>query len=150
MRFTVGLDRTVGRLVYRIHRRLYRLTGGWIGHRTPVGPILLLTTTGRRSGRRRSVPLLYFEQSGDYFVVGSNGGRPSYPGWILNVQSDARVSVQVGPRRFAAVAKVVSSAQRDDLWPRLTGFYPGWAHYETLTDRPIKVVRVSESTETLH
>jgi deazaflavin-dependent oxidoreductase (nitroreductase family) len=148
MRFTVGLDRTVGRSVYRIHRGLYRLSRGWIGHRTPVGPILLLTTTGRRSGRRRSVPLLYFATSGHYFVVGSNGGRPSPPAWIHNVQSEPRVSVQVGPRRFAAVAQLSSSAERDDLWPRLTEFYPGWAHYESLTDRPINVVRISESTTT--
>ena len=144
----MGLDRSVGRSVYRIHRGLYRLSRGWIGHRTPVGPILLLTTTGRRSGRRRSVPLLYFATSGHYFVVGSNGGRPSYPGWFLNVRGDAPVSVQVGARRFAAVAQVVTPAERDDLWPRLTAFYPGWAHYESLTDRPIPVVRISESTET--
>lgn len=59
------------------------------------------------------------------------------------------MSVQVGPRRFAAVAHVVTSAERDDVWPRLTELYSGGAHDESLTDRPINIVRISEDTATV-
>ena len=89
------------------------------------------------------MPLLYVERPGLYYVVASNGGRPSYPGWFLNVRENSRVKVQVGPRIFDAVAQVIEQAERNELWPQLTAFYSGWAHYETLTSRPIPVVRIS-------
>lgn len=133
----------MGRSLYRLHRWLYRRTRGVVGHRSPEGPILLLETTGRRSSQPRTVPLLYFKNEGFFYVVASNGGRPSYPGWFLNVRVNSRVKVQVGPRRLNAVAQVIEQAERNDLWPQLTAFYSGWAHYETLTSRPIPVVRIS-------
>lgn len=102
----------------------------------------MLVTTGRRTGQPRTVPLLYFERESLIYVVASNGGRPSFPGWFLNVRENAHVEVQVGSRRLAAVAHVVAQPERDELWPRLTSFYSGWAHYETLTTRPIPVVRI--------
>lgn len=140
LKSTVVLDRTIGRAVYRLHRLLYRLTRGLVGHRSPLGPILLLTTTGRRSGRLRTVPLLYFTRDGKYFVVASNGGRRGHPNWLLNLRREPGVALQVGARRLRAVGRELSPQEREVLWPALTAFYPGWAHYATLTDRPIPVV----------
>jgi deazaflavin-dependent oxidoreductase (nitroreductase family) len=140
LKFTVVLDRTIGRAVYRMHRRMYRLTNGWIGHRSPLGPILLLTTTGRSSGQLRTAPLLYFAKDGQYFVVASNGGRKGDPNWLLNVRQGPNVEVQVGSRRFRTVARELDPRARERLWPALTTFYSGWAHYATLTERPIPVV----------
>ena len=141
--FTVWLDRTVGRVVYRLHRRLYRLTGGPAGHRSPLGPILLLTTHGHRSGYPRTVPLLYFVDGGRHLVMGSNGGRPGRPGWLYNVRANANVGVQVGRRRFAGEDRQLTEGERDEVWPRLTTSYPGWAHYQTITDRVIEVVALA-------
>ncbi|HLG92392.1 MAG TPA: nitroreductase family deazaflavin-dependent oxidoreductase [Acidimicrobiales bacterium] len=138
--WAVRLDRTVGRPVYRLHRLAYQLTGGRIGHRSPAGPILLLTTTGRRSGAPRTTPLLYMPLDGAWVVVASNGGRPSPPAWLLNLQADPRASVQVGRQRWPVEAEVLTGEERERLWPRLCAFYPGWAHYQTLTDRPIPAV----------
>jgi deazaflavin-dependent oxidoreductase (nitroreductase family) len=140
IKFTVVLDRTIGRAVYRMHRRMYRLTNGLVGHRSPLGPILLLTTTGRTSGLLRTAPLLYFAADGQFFVVASNGGRPVDPNWFLNVRHDPDVDVQVGSRRFTSSACELDPREREQLWPALTTFYPGWAHYATLTERPIPVV----------
>jgi F420H(2)-dependent quinone reductase len=139
-RLTVGLDRSVGRSVYRLHRWLYRTTGGAVGHRSPLGPILLLTARGRRTGRVLTVPLLYFADGSVYYVVASNGGRPENPGWLLNVRHQPEVSVQVGSARFTTIARELSGEERTQLWPQLTEFYPGWAHYQTLTNRVIAVV----------
>ena len=136
------MDRTIGRALYRLHRRLYRLTRGFIGHRTPLGPILLLSATGRRTGLVRTTPLLYCELDGRIFVVGSNGGRPRPPQWLINVEAGPDVQVQIGARRFAAQARELSLDEQSALWPALTDFYPGWAHYQTLTSRPIRVIEI--------
>jgi deazaflavin-dependent oxidoreductase (nitroreductase family) len=136
----VRIDRTVGPLVYKLHRWMYRLTGGFFGQTSPVGPILLLTTTGRKSGQRRTIPLLYMEDGGRFVVVGSNGGRPEPPAWLLNLRVDPRAEVQVGSRRHRVRAEILDGADREALWQRLTQYYAGWAHYQTLTERPIPAV----------
>ena len=136
------LDRTLGRVLYRWHLRLYRWTRGVIGHRTPLGPILLLSATGRRTGLVRTTPLLYCELEGAIFVVGSNGGRPSPPQWLLNVEARPDVQVQIGAKHFAARARELDVAEQSARWPALTDFYPGWAHYQTLTSRPIRVIEI--------
>lgn len=139
-RTAVLIDRTVGPLVYKLHRWMYRMTGGLLGQSSSVGPMLLLTTTGRRSGRPRTVPLLYMEDGGRFVVVGSNGGRPEPPAWLLNLTANPSGEVQVGKLRHHIRAEILHGAARGDLWNRLGQFYAGWAHYQTLTDRSIPVV----------
>jgi len=139
---TVAFDRILGRMSYPVHNRLYRITGGRIGHRSPAGPMLLLTSTGRRSGVARSHALLYLQHEGQYYVVASNGGRSSNPNWLYNVRHEPNVKVQAGSRRFDATAHVLDSEERSSVWPLLIAFYPGWAHYETLTVRRLEVVRL--------
>ncbi len=146
MKLTVAFDRTVGRPLYRVHVQLYRLTRGLIGHKSPVGPMLLMTVRGRRTGQRRSVTLLYYRARGTYYVVGSNGGRPEQPTWLLNVRANPDVHVQAGAKQFDAVAHELSGSERALVWPELTNFYPGWAHYETLTDRAISVIALRNAT----
>src|SRR5438034_1014549 len=82
----VRLDRTVGRFIYPVHRMLYRLTGGRVGQKSAQGPMLLLTTTGRKSGQPRTQPLLYMPDGDNYVVVASNGGRDQPPAWWLNLR----------------------------------------------------------------
>ena len=137
------LDRTVGRALYRWHLRIYRLTRGVIGHRTPLGPILLLSVTGRRTGLVRTTPLLYCQLEEKIFVVGSNGGRSAPPLWLLNIEADPKVHVQIGAKHFAARARELPFEEQSVLWPALTDFYPGWAHYQTLTSRPIRVIEIA-------
>ena len=139
-RTAVLIDRTVGPFVYKLHRWMYRMTGGLLGQSSSVGPMLLLTTMGRRSGQARTVPLLYMEDGGRFVVVGSNGGRPDPPAWLLNLTANPRADVQVGRVHHSVQAEILHGAARGDLWNRLGQFYAGWAHYQTLTDRSIPVV----------
>jgi deazaflavin-dependent oxidoreductase (nitroreductase family) len=148
VKLTVAFDRTVGRPLYRVHVRLYRLTRGRIGHKSPVGPMLLMTVTGRRTGQSRSVTLLYYEARSTYYVVGSNGGRSGHPTWLLNVRANGHVRVQVGARCFDALARELPPEERASVWPELTTFYSGWAHYETLTDRTISVIALEPKVTT--
>jgi deazaflavin-dependent oxidoreductase (nitroreductase family) len=76
----------------------------------------------------------------NFVVVGSNGGRPQPPAWVLNLSAAPAVEVQVGRRKMTADARVLSEAERSEMWPRLIGHYKGWDHYQTLTERDLKVV----------
>jgi len=141
-KYTVMLDRSVGRFVYPLHRRLYTLTGGAIGHRSGLGPVLLLTVTGRKSGLPRVTPLLYMPDGDAFVVVGSNGGRPDPPQWLLNLEANPEATVQAGRQRAAVRAEILGGAEAEAMWPRLDHHYPGWRYYQSLTDREITPVRL--------
>lgn len=81
-------------------------------------------------------------REGHYYVVASNGGRPSDPSWLFNVRHDPNVTVQAGSKSFHATAHILDTKERSLMWPILTTFYPGWSHYETLTSRILQVVRL--------
>jgi deazaflavin-dependent oxidoreductase (nitroreductase family) len=80
-------------------------------------------------------------------VVGSNGGRGGNPSWLYNVRHHDQVMVQAGSKKFNARARELNDEERNATWPLLTSFYGGWAHYETLTNRSIRVVELTPSTE---
>jgi deazaflavin-dependent oxidoreductase (nitroreductase family) len=148
LKLTVAIDRTVGRTIYRWHVHLYRLTRGFIGHKSPVGPMLILETRGRKSGLTRAVTLLYYEKDHNYYVVASNGGRPEHPVWLLNVRQNPDVTVQVGANKFAAIARAVPSTDEPDRWNELVNHYGGWGDYQQLTDRTIWFVELVPTTRT--
>jgi deazaflavin-dependent oxidoreductase (nitroreductase family) len=122
----------------------YRLSGGRVAGHVPSGaPICLLTTTGRRSGRRRTVPLLYLPQGDDLVVVASRGGMGTHPAWYLNLLADPAATVQVGPRTVAVRARDATDEERDRLWPGLAAAYPHFDAYQARTSRRIPVVVLS-------
>jgi deazaflavin-dependent oxidoreductase (nitroreductase family) len=130
----------------RFHTRVYRATGGWLGHRmTGAVTSLLLTTTGRRTGQPRSVALAYSKDGGDLLIVASNFGGERPPAWLANLRADPRASVLVGHRRLAVTAEVVMPGDGD--YERLfaiadAGTRGRYQRYRTLTARPIPVVRL--------
>ena len=124
----------------RAHRTVYRLSGGRVLWRVADMPVLLLTTTGRRSGRPRTTPLTYFEHEGGLAVVGSNGGEERPPQWWLNLQADPRATVTIRRHARPVVAREATSAERAELWPRIVETNPGYAAYARRTTRRIPVV----------
>jgi deazaflavin-dependent oxidoreductase (nitroreductase family) len=125
----------------KIHVWLYRLTGGRLGnHIKRDAPVLLLTTTGRKTGKRRTNPLIYVEDGESYAVVASAGGAPKHPAWYLNLHANPDVNIQVKGRRQGAHAETADQEQRARLWPRLTAIWPDYDTYQTKTTRQIPVV----------
>ena len=124
----------------QLHAWLYRVTGGRIGQRAGHLTNLLLTTTGRKSGAARTVPLTYMADGDRYVLVASNGGADRDPAWWLNLEASPRARVQVGPRTLAVVAHRADAAERARLWPRLKAMNPFYAAYEQITAREIPVV----------
>ena len=122
----------------------YRLSGGRVAGRIPSGsPICLLTTTGRRSGRPRTVPLVYAPDGDDLVVVASRGGMGTHPAWYLNLVADPGATVQVGGSTMRVRARDATEAERERLWPTLTAAYPHFDAYQLRTSRSIPVVILS-------
>jgi F420H(2)-dependent quinone reductase len=124
-----------------LHSTLYRLTNGRIGGRFIAGsPILLLTTTGRRTGKQRIRPLTCVRDGDRYVLCASNGGSPRHPGWYHNLCATSRAEVQVGPEQLAVSAKTADPTERSRLFPRFVQMYKGYAGYEHKTSRQIPLV----------
>lgn len=123
-----------------MHAFLYRLTHGVVGRRLVDNDILLLTTTGHRSGEEHTVPLLYLTDGDRYVVIASYGGRPHHPGWYENLVAQPEVGVQVRSRRQSMVARTATSEERQRWWPRVVAAYDGYAAYQSRTGREIPIV----------
>lgn len=103
--------------------------------------ILILTTTGRKSGKQRKNALIFVETpGGGYAIVGSNGGSDRHPQWFSNLRADPEVKVQIKADRFVAHARVAGNDEHADLWPKLTKVWPDYDEYTKRTDRRIPIV----------
>jgi deazaflavin-dependent oxidoreductase (nitroreductase family) len=122
------------------HVRRYVETGGREGHDWNGAPVLILTTTGRRSGRRYSTPLIYGQHGDDYLVVASKGGADDPPDWYLNLQASPEVEVQVREEKFSARARTAAADEKPGLWRQMTGIWPDYDNYQRKTEREIPVV----------
>ena len=130
------------------HLRIYRESGGAEGHlfdATVAGvprlvPCLLLTTTGRRSGKKHTSPLFYTTAGEAYVVAGSKGGADTQPGWYLNLRANPIVEVQVGREQFTAHARLATGREREQLWGQMVQLASLYRDYQKKTKREIPVV----------
>lgn len=129
-----------------VHLFWYRMTGGLIGGSALGAPVLLLTTTGRKSGRARTTPLLYLEDGENFVVVGSNGGNDNHPAWFLNLRANPQAEIEIRNERTPVRAEIASSEERARLWPKLVEMYSGYARYQQETRREIPVVRLRQAS----
>jgi F420H(2)-dependent quinone reductase len=146
-----GLDKPIAtKIIKRMsaaHTRLYRATGGKIGKKWRVGsallkgvPICLVTTTGRKSGQLRTVPLCYLDDGERVILVASQGGLPSNPQWYLNIAANPAIEIRIGRTDRLMRARTADPDERAELWPRLVDMYADYASYATWTEREIPVV----------
>jgi deazaflavin-dependent oxidoreductase (nitroreductase family) len=127
-------------LFWTIHRWLYRVTRGRLGGRLINMPVLLLTTTGRRSGKPRTRALTYLPQGDGAVVIASFLGEPRHPDWWLNLRADPRATVQRGGTVTVMRAREAEGEERTRLWRELLERAPDYAEYQTRTTRRIPVV----------
>jgi proline iminopeptidase len=123
------------------HVRRYRETDGEEGHIWKEGStILLLTTTGRRTGNETTTPLIYGLDGDSPVIVASQGGAPDDPGWFKNLSKNPEVGVQIKGDRFRARARVAEGKERERLWEKMNEIWPHYDEYATRTERVIPVV----------
>ncbi|MCB1696547.1 MAG: nitroreductase family deazaflavin-dependent oxidoreductase [Pseudomonadales bacterium] len=114
------------------------------GEGGPSGlPTLLLTCVGRKSGEKRTTPLVFLQNGDDMIVVGSLAGYDTHPAWYLNVGANPQCWVQRDHNKMAAVARDATEQERAELWPKLTAMFPPWGYFQQQTDRPFAVVILS-------
>ena len=111
----------------------------------PDTPTLLLTTTGRKSGKQITMPLIYGVDGDRWVIVASKGGAPEHPAWFLNLQAKPQVELQVVGKKFSAVARVASGEERARLWKLMSDIYPPYPEYQTRTTREIPVVVLEQA-----
>jgi F420H(2)-dependent quinone reductase len=121
----------------RLNVPLYRLSGGRIGGRISKAPVLLLTTTGRKSGQPRTAPVVYLAEGDGLVVIGSNAGHNRTPAWSLNLKSNPEADVEIGRQRSLVRARVAEGEERAELWRKHNEQYSGFDEYEARTDRDI-------------
>lgn len=127
------------RWIGKLNIPLYRLSGGRIGGKINEAPVLLLTTTGRKSGQARTAPVVYLADGENMVVIGSNAGHNRTPAWSLNLKANPDAEVEVGRERRQVRARVTEGDERAGLWRRHNEQYSGFDEYEARTGREIAV-----------
>lgn len=132
-------------------KAVYRVSGGRLGHQVGGRRVLLLTTTGRRTGKHRTTPLVYMPLSAEtpgvrlatgegFLVAGSNWGGPRDPAWLLNLDAQPEAQIQAGTRRLDVFARRAGSEEAEALWPAACAYNDHWAGYRERCEREIPLI----------
>ena len=135
------------KLIISLAAFLYRVSAGRIGGTMYGGDVLLLTTTGRKTGKQRTLPLIYIMDGSTYVLTASIGGAPKHPGWFFNLRSHPRAVIQVKDRRINVVAEVASKEKKRELWAQLVAALPFYEKYQRKTTRDIPMVILHPANE---
>ena len=120
----------------------FRANGGKVGGMFAGAPLLLLTTTGAKSGQQRISPLAYLGDGGRMFIFASKAGAPTNPDWYHNIVAHPEVTIEVGEEKFNAKAVEITGKERDEIYAKQAALSPGFADYQTKTTRVIPVVEL--------
>jgi deazaflavin-dependent oxidoreductase (nitroreductase family) len=127
------LSNTIGarglRWTGRLNVPLYRLSGGRLGSKVGDGPVLLLTTTGRKSGEPRTAPVLYLAHGDAMVLIDTNGGNEKLPGWSYNLKAKPEAEVEIGRRKTPVTARIAEGTEREELWRACNEQYGGFDEY---------------------
>lgn len=135
------LPEPVLKAVTGFHRAVFRASNGKLANRGSGMPVLMLTTTGRKSGRQRETMLTSpLQEDGRIMLVASNGGAAHHPDWFLNLREHPAVEVTMGGATRPMTAHVADAAERAALWPRIVADHDNYGTYQQRTDRDIPVV----------
>jgi deazaflavin-dependent oxidoreductase (nitroreductase family) len=123
-----------------VHSGVYRATGGKLFGRMGKSPILLLNTVGRKSGNKRTSPLLYVKDGEDFVIIASKGGAPTHPAWYLNLRANPDATVEIGDREVRVRAEEADPKEKGRLWQKMVEMYPTYDDYQKKTEREIPLL----------
>lgn len=128
------------KLMGKLNVPVYRLTGGRLMGRVGSGPVLLLTSLGRKSGQERTAPVLYMPHGESFVIIGTNAGNARPPGWSFNLVANPEAKVEVGRRKIQVRARVAEGTEREELWQRMNSeYYEGFDTYAEKLTREIRL-----------
>jgi deazaflavin-dependent oxidoreductase (nitroreductase family) len=128
------------KLILKVMVFLYNVSDGRIGGKMGKAPVLLLTTTGRKTGKQRTLPLIYIMDSSAYVITASAGGADKHPGWFFNIRSNPQATIQVKDKQIKVTAEIAGPEKKPELWARLVEVAPNFAGYQKRTSREIPMV----------
>lgn len=135
-----GIGHFIATSMSKLHVALYRMSGGRIGGQMFNAPIILLTTTGHKSGLLRTTPLLFLDKgAAGYVIAGSFAGSDTAPAWAVNLLRTPKAKIQIGPKIMDVTVTVAPVQQKAELWPELVALYPDYQVYQDRTTRDIPV-----------
>jgi deazaflavin-dependent oxidoreductase (nitroreductase family) len=123
----------------------FRANDGNVGGQFANANLLLLTTTGAKSGKERISPLAYFRVDGKLIIIGSFAGAPVNPAWVHNLRANPQAHVEVGTDAFDVTARELPATEREELFPKVTAVAPGFAEYQTKTSRVIPLFELQRT-----
>ena len=126
------------RVFSALHVELYRLTGGKA--QVAKYPTMLLTTKGRRTGKRRTIPVIYLQDGSCFIIAAAYAGSDTNPTWWLNLQASGEAVIQIKRQTIPVRAQLATDAEKAALWPQLVAMYPYFTGYQERTQRPIPVI----------
>jgi deazaflavin-dependent oxidoreductase (nitroreductase family) len=147
-RFSSSLGDRGLRGVGKLNVPLYRLSGGRVGGRVNRAPVLLLTTTGRKSGQKRTAPVLYLGDGENVVVINTNAGNARAPAWSLNLKANPDAEVEIGRERRAVRARIAEGEERAELWRKHNEQYAGFDDYQEKLGRDAMVIVLEPRTAT--
>ena len=127
------MNKTLMKVIGIVHTSLYKMSGGKVARNMRGSEVVLLTTKGRQSGKRRTTPLFGLADGENWTVIASQGGHHEHPHWYLNLRDNPDVALQVG-------GETAEGAERERLWKSMASMYDGYDEYQKLTTRKIPVV----------
>ncbi|HEY6551372.1 MAG TPA: nitroreductase/quinone reductase family protein [Solirubrobacterales bacterium] len=134
-RISNSLGATGLRWTGKLNTPLYRISGGRIGGKVGRAPVLLLTTTGRKSGQQRTAPVVYLADGDNVVVINTNAGNAKVPAWSLNLEANPEGEVEVGRKRYPVRARIAEGEERADLWRKHVEQFEGFDNYKQKLDR---------------
>ncbi len=123
----------------------FRTNGGKVSGQFENADLLLLATTGAKSGQSRVSPLAYFRIDGKLIIIGSFAGSPVSPAWVHNLRANPQARVEIGTDEFAVTARELPSDERDAIFPKITAAAPGFAEYQSKTSRAIPLFELQRT-----
>ena len=139
-RLSNSLGATGLRWTGKLNVPLYRLSGGRVGGKVGRAPVLLLTTTGRKSGQQRTAPVVYLADGDNFIVINTNAGNAKVPAWSLNLKANPEAEVEVGRRHVPVRARIAEGEERTNLWRKHVEQYSGWDDYDERLERDPSVI----------
>jgi deazaflavin-dependent oxidoreductase (nitroreductase family) len=134
-RFSMGLSTENFRRLGVLNKPIYRITRGRLFGKVGRAPVLLLTTTGRRSGEERTTPVVYLDDGDRVSVINTNAGHQRVPAWSLNLKADPHAEIEIGGSRRPVLARIAEGEEREELWRRHNEQYSGFDLYKANIDR---------------
>ena len=123
-----------------MHRGVYKLSSGRIGGSFGASKVILITTTGRKSGKKRTLPLIGVDHGDGWGIIASASGHDTHPAWYLNLKANPEATVTVGKTEHSVVARILEGEERQQVWDQAVEANPDYAEYQKVTDRVIPVL----------